>query len=525
MKGVFSRSLLFVVCFIPLIVLGNWASNGNAICTATDSQEYPRITSDGSGGAIITWRDYRNGNYDIYTQRIDANGNVLWTSDGVTICNATNTQESPQITPDGSGGAIITWHDLRSGNYDIYAQRIDANGNILWTSNGVTICNAAYTQYSPQIISDGSGGAIIVWHHDSGPSYDIYAQRVDANGNVLWDTNGVAICNAFGNQYSPQITSDGSGGAIIVWQDYLSGNADIYAQRVDANGNVLWATNGVTICNVTYLKFSPQITSDGSGGAIITWYDSRNGSFDIYAQRVDANGNVLWTSNGDTICNATNDQQYPQIISDGSGGAIITWDDYRNGNWDIYTQRVDANGNVLWTSNGDTICNATYDQQYPQIISDGSGGAIIVWQDYRSGNYDIYAQSVDANGNVLWTSNGVTICNATNTQEYPQITSDGSGGAIITWDDYRNGNWDIYAQIVDANGQVGIDEKDKRTIIPSIFSKYIVIKGFEKEKVKLYNITGSLCGEYYGNRIGYDLRAGVYFIRIKGELYKIVKIR
>ena len=32
-------------------------------------------------------------------------------------------------------GAIITWHDLRSGisNSDIYAQRIDGDGNVQWT--------------------------------------------------------------------------------------------------------------------------------------------------------------------------------------------------------------------------------------------------------------------------------------------------------------------------------------------------------------------------------------------------------
>ncbi|OGQ57841.1 MAG: hypothetical protein A3G39_03740 [Deltaproteobacteria bacterium RIFCSPLOWO2_12_FULL_43_16] len=94
----------------------------------------------------------------------------------------------------------------------------------------------------------------------------------------------------------------------------------------------------------------PAIVSDGSGGAIVTWYDYRSGTYsDIYAQRIDANGNVLWTTNGMAISTAANNQYYPQIVSDGSGGAIITWEDYRSGNWDIYGQRIDANGNVLWT--------------------------------------------------------------------------------------------------------------------------------------------------------------------------------
>jgi len=58
---------------------------------------------------------------------------------------------------------------------------------------------------------------------------------------------------------------------------------------------------------------------------------------------------------------------------------------------------------------------------------------------------DIYAQKVDSAGIMKWTTNGVVICNATDVQDYPQIISNGAGGAIITWHDERSGNKDIYA--------------------------------------------------------------------------------
>ena len=212
-----------------------------AISTAAGDQNSPTIVTDNSGGAIITWHDYRSGNYDIYAQRINANGNVLWTTDGVAISTAAGDQNSPTIVTDNNGGAIITWYDYRSGNYDIYAQRINASGVVQWTADGVPISTAANSQERPAIVSDGSGGAIVTWYdYRSGTYSDIYAQRIDANGNVLWTTNGMAISTAANNQYYPQIVSDGSGGAIITWEDYRSGNWDIYGQRIDANGNVLW---------------------------------------------------------------------------------------------------------------------------------------------------------------------------------------------------------------------------------------------------------------------------------------------
>ncbi len=73
-----------------------WPGNPNVnvpICTADASPHWPTIVSDGSGGAIITWGDQRSGSYDIYAQRVDADGNVQWTTNnGVPICTASGKQ-------------------------------------------------------------------------------------------------------------------------------------------------------------------------------------------------------------------------------------------------------------------------------------------------------------------------------------------------------------------------------------------------------------------------------------------------
>src|SRR5687767_14318115 len=100
----------------------------------------------------------------------------------------------------------------------------------------------------------------------------------------------------------------------------LQGQARLFAQ---------WSTNTAVnnaICNAADLQDIPLITTDGAGGAIITWYDMRNGTdFNIYAQRIDAAGVVQWTTDGEVICNAALAQTQPQIVSDGAGGAIISW--------------------------------------------------------------------------------------------------------------------------------------------------------------------------------------------------------
>src|SRR5438132_486746 len=338
LRHVGRRATFFLVLFTAVLIcvvrnqqaLGQWSHDPAAntpISTAADDQSSAVITSDGSGGAIIAWHDRRNGaHYDIYAQRINATGIVQWTPNGVPISTAANYQYYPTITNDGAGGAIITWYDVRGGiNEDIYAQRVNSAGVRQWIvsgdSNGAAISLAGNDQSNPTITSDGSGGAIITWTDNRSGNSDIYAQRINASGVVQWTAYGAAISQASGIQNNPIITSDGSGGAIITWVDYRGSASDIYAQRINAGGAVQWTGNGVPICTAADYQYNSTITSDGSGGAIITWYDNRSGNYDIYAQRINSGGVVQWTGDGVPISTAASGQSAPTITSDGAGGA------------------------------------------------------------------------------------------------------------------------------------------------------------------------------------------------------------
>jgi hypothetical protein len=505
MSRVMKAMPLVVLCALIIAapsVWAYWAQDGVAICTATGDQQYPVIISDGAGGAIITWADNRSGNYDIHAQRVNASGAVQWTTDGLALCTATGDQQYPMIISDGAGGAIVTWYDNRSGDNDIYVQRVNASGAVQWTTDGLALCTATQNQWYPMIISDDAGGAIITWDDWRSGTYDVYAQRVNASGVVQWTANGVALCTATGAQDYPKIASDGAGGAIVTWHDTRNfgvSNTDIYAQRVNASGVVQWTANGVALCNASGDQQYPEITSDGADGAIITWQDYRSGSnWDLYALRVDASGATQWVA----IWTVTGDQAQPKITSDGAGGAIVTWIDYRSGNWDIYAQRVNASGADQWTANGVALCTATGDQYFPKITSDGAGGAIVTWFDFRNWNWDIYAQRVNASGTVQWTANGVTLCTATGNQQYPQITSDGWGGAIVTWHDSRSGtNKDIYGLRVDANGFAVLTAGDAPAVPMELHQNYpnpfnpattvtYSVPGKCKVTLRIYDVSG-----------------------------------
>ncbi|MFX0137005.1 MAG: hypothetical protein ACFFDN_25430, partial [Candidatus Hodarchaeota archaeon] len=434
-----------------------WDNNGNPICTENGSQSGAKICSDGDGGVIIVWADGRGADTDIYSQRLNPSGIAQWTPNGTPICQFSGSQTQHQICSDGNGGAIITWTDYRDGaNTDIYAQRIDSNGVVNWTINGIAICTEDDVQSQPEICSDGSGGAIIVWQdgRPGGANDDIYAQRINSAGVALWTPNGTLICDQINWQRNPEICSDGVGGAILTWEDERNGGGirHIFAQRIDGIGLVQWLANGIAICTETNSKYYPEICSDENGGAIIAWEDHRVSNIDrnIYVHKVDSNGNLLWIDNGTPICTELFNQFTPQICSDGAGGAIITWEDERGVDDDIYAQRINSSGYVEWTSNGITICIESNSQNDASISSDGAGGAIITWTDWRNGSEtDIYAQQINSTGVAQWTMNGIPICTAIDDQMGSFVFSKG-GEAFITWADRRTGTLydDLYAQRV-----------------------------------------------------------------------------
>ena len=247
---------MILLILIPLQLNAQWSSDptvNTAVCKQSDAQDGSCAVSDGQGGAIVAWLDNRDSKRRVYAQRLSADGIPQWTADGVLICTQDGGKQDLVIVSDGIGGAILAWQDYRNDpNFpvdpvgDIFGQRIDAAGNIKWVVQGEDICTAQGNQSFPAIVGDGSGGAIITWMDGRTGNDHVYAQRMSAGGYIQWATDGVAICEQGNYLRYPDIASDGpGGGAIITWQDQrVFDFYDIYAQRINAAGVVQWTKDG-----------------------------------------------------------------------------------------------------------------------------------------------------------------------------------------------------------------------------------------------------------------------------------------
>jgi len=514
---------IFILC-ATISTFAQWPQSATInvpICTANLGQSNPSIVTDGNGGAIIAWQDDRNNALYVYAQHIDAWGKTKWRTNGIAIDSLQGSVAlNPIVISDNQGGAFFVWSDTRNasakdavtGDTDIYMQHVDSTGAFTWVtingnSNGLPVCKYSSEKSNLIAIPDGSGGMFVAWndyrsclgykdstwmintgstHFPHWVTYNkevceasiqnnaqplLFLQHVTVNDS-LWnsDTVGILSCDTTHKhpQISPQLIADGNGGLWLVW---LDNQTQVLCQHYSSTGSLLLAPAGVQVCSSVAAKDSLIAVSDNHGGFIAAWADKRNYSntgSDIYAQRMNAKGQMVWTAQGIAVVTANLDQFSPQIAADTAGGAYIVWQDRRNyydpPNYfgiDLYGQHLNAtDGSALWTNGGISIISAPQDQYQQTVLADGSNGVYVTWVDNRASggsnenaynNPHIYAKHLASDSTILWGgATGWPICTAQSSQDQTVMTLS-NGSIMLAWRDLRNSNIgnelsDIYAQ-------------------------------------------------------------------------------
>lgn len=443
---------LLLAAFSASPSLAAWAPGGIPLCTAAGSQYANGAVSDVAGGAIVVFSDGH-----VFAQRVTAGGTIAagYAVNGNPVSHSPGNAISPRAGPDGAGGAFVVWEDNRTDVADLYGQHILASGALdpAWPSTDLPIAVGPFNQYDFSVAADGAGGFFVTWQDDrSAVDLDVYVQRVSAAGVPLWTTNGLPVCVAAGNQFLPHVVADGLGGAYLVWVDERSNPRLAYAQHLAADGSVApgWPAGSLALGNPGPIgaENDAVVTADGSGGVLVAWTGTNNKAvFHPFVLRLTATGAIApgWPAAGVQMCNLLQTQDIPLIVPDRTGGAIVVWRDFRDISnplvtYHLYAQRVNGSGMQQWTANGLPVCTAAGGQQNATAVSDDQGGVIVSWDDSRGPSNDIYALRLLANGTRPpgWDADGNALCSASGAQVGPFIVPDGFSGAIVAWSDSRS---------------------------------------------------------------------------------------
>lgn len=469
--------LVIVLLLLTPTVAAAWSSAphlNDAICT-DDGHQWPiGICSDGSEGYLVAWGtggDDRNP-YHVYVQHLDADGNRLW-GDGQQVYGSYGNLDDWAMCRDGSGGAYLAVCDQVGGvYYTVVVQHVEADGSVPWGLQGMIATTGAVDAMQDDVvmIETGYGSAYVIWsdlRNSVTSGRDLWMQSVNASGPA-WGSIGVNVCNRPGHQWSVCADRVPSGGVVLAWMDGRDlgiNDYDIYAQRLDGGGSRLWTFTGVPVSAHPEHQWGPVIASDGTEGAYIAWEDYRDAptsSSDVFAQHLDASGARQGVVNGTGVCWQDGASSRIGIVPDRNGGAYVAWADTRDNGFDgttLYAQRLGNNAAPMWNTAGVIVCASDGSQGGTGFAmgTDDGGDLILVWNDQRNLLNDLYAQRMSSTTALQWAPQGLLVSSAPDRQEGPRMVTEMDGSCVVVWQDHRpDVDSDIYLQRIDGQGILGL---------------------------------------------------------------------
>ncbi len=288
---------------------------------------------------------------------------------------------------------------------------------------------------------------------------DIYIQKLDANGSFLWAKSFGCVCSGMSNtsfhEMGRSIAVDSAGN--IYTTGYFNGQVDfdpgpgvknissqggkdIFVQKLDSEGNFLWAkaigsaftdddSYGIAIDNNNDIyitgEFGGTVDFDpGSGIYNLT----ANGAKEIFIQKLNTNGDFLWaksmegSSGSNSSGRSINADLFGNIYLTGLFSGTVDFNPNIGVNnltafgalsTDIFVQKFDVNGNFQWAKSfggqqddvGYSIVNDNFGDVYlvgafedTVDFDPGSG----VFNISSNGQLDGFVQKLDSNGLFYW---------------------------------------------------------------------------------------------------------------------------
>ena len=426
---------------------------------------------------MVAWADSA-----VRVQRITRAGEIAagWSLDGVDVSPAyTPFNVDVGLAADGSGGAFITWihrlADCGPGCAEAYAQHVNAQGSIApgWPSGGLLLRRGV--QWRPDIVPDSSGGMIAFWSEQiyrcseqvcdwvETPAVWGERYRLDGTPSLAWYKRLAA--QPVDQGLVRTLWDPATRTALVLISEPPFEARSLRALRIDVDGNPAagWLADGIVVIPAGPVHVNRWMASDGSAGVLVATMELHaDTGWDISIQHVLADGTqpIGWPANGVPVCTAPLDQYFPDITTDGTGGAYVVWQDVRSGVGNAYAQHIstDGKGDTDWPVDGFPLAPSAAKQDGETVMSDGLGGAFFAWVDRREGGSQIFAQRRLPDRSVPpgWKQEGTAITTSPGDKGAPLIAPLAPNEAAVVWTDSRDGSPQLYAQHLAGDGVVPV---------------------------------------------------------------------
>jgi hypothetical protein len=436
---------------------GEGQDQANGIITDSDSNIYISGRFYGESDFDPTDNEHilsSNGDVDIYIQKLDKNGELLW----VRSFGGIGTDKGLSIAVDSESNVYCGGH---------FTDSVHFNSILIDTSLGYT----GLEMHNYILMKFNSEGELI------------WVKSIDVNQTDQNNMRGHIIVNSDAiysiGMFEGTVDFDSSIDSMMITSN---GGIDYFIQKMDLDGNQLWTKAYGSIYN-DFIYMSPiELDKEGNLYCISQFQNEMsvgndviysNGGYDIAVHKLDSDGNDIWVrsfggSNNEWAGDLEIDANF-NVITSGEFYATVDFDPSNEisnleskGNSDIFVQKFDQNGNLVWVNSfggsdfdfgskvkvdefDNVILVGGYQDQVDferkNLVSNGGQDIFIVkmdsdglmtWNRSLGGEYDDYIRSIDVDANFIYLA-GVFSGNADLDPSWSGnlVESNGQGDAFV----------------------------------------------------------------------------------------------
>ena len=303
-------------------------------------------------------------------------------------------------------------------------------------------------QHTPHVTSLASSRFVVVWESFESGYTDTDSSSIQAQ---LFTEDGTKIGSQFQvNTYTtefqqwPDVSEDGSGGFVVVWQSYGSSGSDhdhlsVQGRQFDLNGTPMGPEFQVNTYTTSFQNRT-RVSLDSSGGFVVVWSSYGSNGADtratsIQGQRFTSSGLPIGTE-FEVNTYTTSGQGFASVSPMGTEGFIVTWESGESAGSDsnqrsIQGQRFESDGSAAGAQF--QVNNYTYGpQRLPSSCAVGLDRFVVVWY-----IHDMYDSEVRGR---IFTSEGIPVDTEfsintylTSNQVGAAVSPTDSGGFIVVW--------------------------------------------------------------------------------------------
>jgi len=256
-----------------------------------------------------------------------------------------------------TGNWWVVWEDNRLGSRKIFRQLFDVNGIAIGDNEVIAGSDIGSNFTDPRLAIDTAGHVFFAFRDQTAGM--IYAARYLADGTLDRPTFLVndTTLNSFAGPFDMTVFPDGQ--MAVAWENYSTLGSTIEMRVYTPTGVSLEGPTTVNTDGGSVTHWVPAIAHAPGSGFLIVWEDYRNGQADIYARQFTGSG-VSVGSDFSFVPPPDNSagQYSPSVAYSALDKYVIGWIDSRIG-WEIYLQRYDQTvglvGDNLLVSSGHTL--------------------------------------------------------------------------------------------------------------------------------------------------------------------------